>query len=267
MIRSIRAELLKLRRRSVLWGAVVGLPGFALLATALEFVTAKSGAPSGGNPVVIGTDVSLEELALAGGLTRGFSSAATFAGLIVFVLFLSSMTGEYGQGTLRVALTRQPRRGALLFGKLVALLGFIAATLIVAEVVGALASVVFANVRGVPTGDWFTVTGLTQALSDYGNALLASALFGTSAVALGALLRSTMIGLAIGLAWLGPFEHILQLSWSDAARWMPGLLFDAVDVGGSSAVPYTRALILSIGVAAVLLVAGTVSFVRRDVTT
>jgi ABC-2 type transport system permease protein len=266
MIRSIKAELLKLRRRSVLWGVVVGLPGFALLATALEFLSAKSGTTSGGNPVVIGTDVSLRELALAGGLTRGFSGAATFVGLIVFVLFLSSMTGEYGQGTLRVALTRQPRRGRLLTGKLVALLSLTAAALLASEVVGALASMVFADVRNVPTHAWFTTSGLAHALSDYGNALLACTLFGTSAVALGALLRSTMIGLAVGLAWLGPFEHILQLSWSHAARWMPGLLFDAVDVGGSNVVSYTRAVVLSLALVVVILTAGTLSFLRSDVT-
>ena len=134
MIRSFRAEVLKLRRRSVLWAAGVILPGFALLATILGFVNAKDTAASG-TSVVAGTNTTLKQLAQAGGLTQGFSNAATFVGIIVFVLFLTSMTGEYGQGTLRVALTRQPRRGGMLAGKLFALLGLTAAALLGAEVV------------------------------------------------------------------------------------------------------------------------------------
>lgn len=266
MIRSLRAEWLKLRRKSVYWGVVVALPGFAALATALAFATAKSGTDSGRNPVIIGTGTSLSGLAQARWLTQGFSGAATFVGLVVFVLFLSSMTGEYHQGTLRVALTRQPRRGALVLGKLGALLTLIAAALLAAEVVGAATAVLLAKIRDVPTANWFTTAGLSDAASNYGNALMASALFGTAGLALGALLRSTMVGLAVGLAWLGPLEHILQLSWTSAGRWLPGLLFDAVDVGGNDVVSFGRALVSSIIVSVVIIAAGALTFMRRDVT-
>jgi ABC-type transport system involved in multi-copper enzyme maturation permease subunit len=265
MIRSFRAEMLKLRRRSVLWAAGVILPGFALLATILGFVNAKDTAVSGSS-VVVGTNTTLQQLAQPGGLTQGFSNAATFVGIIVFVLFLTGVTSEYGQGTLRVALTRQPRRGGMLAGKLLALLGLTAAALLGAEVLSAVASVLLAHVRDVSTADWFTGTGLSQAAADYGNALLSAALFGAAGTALGVLLRSTMLALAVGLAWIGPLEHIVQLSWSDAGRWFPGLLFDAVDLGGSDVTSYSRALMLSLAFASVLLVVSGISFVRRDVT-
>jgi ABC-type transport system involved in multi-copper enzyme maturation permease subunit len=257
--------MLKLRRRSVVWAAAVILPGFALLATILGFVTAKDTATPG-TSVITGMNTTLAQLAQAGGLTQGFSSAATFVGMIVFVLFLTSMTGEYGQGTLRVALTRQPRRAAMLGGKQLALLGLTAAALLLAEAVSAAASIILAYARDVSTADWFTGTGLSRAAADYGNALLSAALFGAAGTALGLLLRSTMLALAVGLAWTGPLEHIIQLSWRDAGRWFPGLLFDAVDLGGSEVTSYTRALMLSAGFASVLLIASGISFVRRDVT-
>jgi hypothetical protein len=75
-----------------------------------------------------------------------------------------------------------------------------------------------------------------------------------------------MLALAVGLAWIGPLEHIVQLSWSNAGRWFPGLLFDAVDLGGGDVTSYSRALALSLAFASVLLVASGISFVRRDVT-
>jgi ABC-type transport system involved in multi-copper enzyme maturation permease subunit len=265
MIRSLRAEVFKLRRRSILLAVAVVLPVFALLATILGFINAKDAAVSG-NSVVVGTNTTLEQLAEPGGLTQGFSNAATFVGIIVFVLFLTNMTSEYGQGTLRVALTRQPRRGGMLAGKLLALLGLTAVALLGAEVVSAVASVLLAHARGIPTADWFIGAGLSQAAADYGNALLSAALFGAVGTALGVILRSIMLALAVGLAWIGPLEHIVQLSWSGAGRWFPGLLFDAVDLGGSEVTTYSRALVLSLAFASVLLVASGVSFVRRDVT-
>jgi len=264
MIRSIRAELLKLRRPSVLYGAGAVLPGFALLATVLTFVNAGA-APSAPAPGNNGFDVTLTELARTGGLTRGFTGSATFIGILVFVLFLTSTTGEYGHGTLRVLLTRQPSRLRLLAGKLLALLAFTAATLLAAEIVSALVAVVMAQVRDVPTNAWFTGAGLARAGGDYANALLTAALFGAVGTALGVVLRSTAVGLGVGLAWFLPLEHIIQNSWVGASRWLPGLLFEAVARGGTTETSYARALLLGLLVAAGGLAVGGVSFARRDV--
>jgi ABC-2 type transport system permease protein len=77
--------------------------------------------------------------------------------------------------------------------------------------------------------------------------------------------RSTPIALGIGLAWLGPLEHILQLSWSGAARWLPGLVFDAIAGGGTTITTYQRAVITALAYTALALTAAAVSFLRRDV--
>jgi ABC-2 type transport system permease protein len=265
MIRSLHAELLKLRRPAVLYGAVGSMVGFALLATILTYTTASTTAagfaPAGGATLTS----TVAQLGQAGGGTRGFTIAAGFIGLLVFVLFTTSMTSEYSLGTIRVLLIRQPRRGQLVAGKLLALLLCVAAALLAAELVSGAAAVALAHTRGIPTAGWFTITGLRHAAGDYANAMLTATAFGTVGVALGILVRSTPIALGIGLAWLGPLEHITQLGWSGAARWFPGLLFDAIATGGTATTPYQRALIAALVFPALALAAGIVSFTRRDV--
>src|ERR1035441_1925646 len=76
--------------------------GFALLATVLTFATATSATTVAASPLggaALGS--TLGQLGHPGGLTRGFTIAAGFIGLLVFVLFTTSMTSEYGLGTIR----------------------------------------------------------------------------------------------------------------------------------------------------------------------
>jgi ABC-2 type transport system permease protein len=265
MIRSLHAELLKLRRPAVLYGAVGSMLGFALLATILTYATASSTAagpaPVGGASLTS----TVAQLGQPGGLTRGFAIAAGFIGLLVFVLFTTSMTSEYSLGTIRVLLIRQPRRARLLTGKLLALLVCVAVALLAAELISGAAAVALAHARGIPTAGWFTMTGLRHVAGDYANAMLTATAFGTVGITLGTLVRSTPIALGIGLAWLGPLEHISQLGWSGAAHWFPGLLFDAIATGGTTDTPYQRALIAALVYTALALTAGIVSFTRRDV--
>ncbi|MCA1691393.1 MAG: ABC transporter permease subunit, partial [Actinobacteria bacterium] len=252
------------------FGAGGAMLGFALLATVLTFVTADASTtaavvrpPSEG----AGFDATLADLGQAGGLTRGFSIAAGFISLLVFVVFLTSVTAEYGHGTLRVLLTREPGRARLLGGKVLALLAATAAALLVAQLFSASAAVILAGLRDVPTGEWFSGTGVVAAGGDYLNALLTATFFGVLGIALGVLLRSTPLALGVGLAWLMPFEHIVQNGWAGAGRWFPGLVFEAVGRGGNAVTTYQRSLVLAVAFTAVAFIAGSASFMRRDVST
>ena len=262
VVRAFRSELVKLGQRSTLYTAGAVLPLLALLATTLIFVNASTTVVTGNNARFAPT---LGQLGQAGGLTTGFTGANGFLGILVFVLFLTSFSSEYVQGTMRTLLVREPRRGRLLLGKLGALLLLVAGSLLAAEVLSGLLSLLLASARDIPTSQWFTADGLSRALSDYTNALIAAAFFGAVGAAVGVLVRSTSVGLAIGLAWLLPLEHIIENAWADAARWFPGLLFDAVSAGGTQVTSYDRGLLMGGVVAAVALAAGAASFVRRDV--
>jgi ABC-type transport system involved in multi-copper enzyme maturation permease subunit len=261
-VNAYRSELVKLGRRMTLLAAGAVLPFLALLATTLVILNATD------QPVVAAADgfePSLAQLGSSLGLTAGFRASTGFLGILVFTLFLTSFSSEYVQGTLRTMLLREPRRGRLLLGKLAAVLSLVAVSLLLAEVLSIGLSAVLVNNRGVGISAWWTGAGLQQAGGDYLNALLAATLFGAMGTAVGVLVRSTSVGLALGLAWLLPLEHIIQNAWADAARWFPGLLFDAVAAGGTVTTTYSRGLVLGGAVAAALLAAGATSFVRRDV--
>ncbi|MFN2537557.1 MAG: ABC transporter permease [Mycobacteriales bacterium] len=259
---ALRSELVKLGRRTTLFAAGAVLPFLALLATTLVILNAND-QPG----VARGDDFepSLVQLGRSNGLTAGFRSSTGFLGILVFTLFLTSFSSEFVQGTLRTLLVREPRRGRLLVGKLAAVLSLVALSLLLAEVLSIGLSAVLASSRGVSTSDWWTGAGLQQAGGDYLNALLAAALFGALGTAVALLTRSTVVGLAIGLAWLMPIEHIVQNAWADAEKWFPGLLFDVVARGGSSLVTYSRGLTMGAALASVLLAAGATAFLRRDV--
>jgi ABC-type transport system involved in multi-copper enzyme maturation permease subunit len=260
--RAFRSELVKLGRRSTLYTAGAVLPLLALLATTLIFVNAGTVVATGDNARFAPT---LGQLGQAGGLTTGFTGANGFLGILVFVLFLTSFSSEYVQGTMRTLLVREPRRGRLLLGKLGALLLLVAGSLLAAEVLSGVLSLLLASTRDISTAQWFTGAALQQALSDYTNALIAASFFGALGAAVGVLVRSTSVGLAIGLAWLLPLEHIIQNAWADAAKWFPGLLFDAVSAGGTQVTSYDRGLLMGGVFAAAVLAVGAASFVRWDV--
>ena len=265
MNRSIRAELVKLWRPIIVFGGGGAFVLFGVLATMLTFVTAK--AQPARFSVATAPATGLDQLARAEGLTRGFAIAAGFLGLLVFVLFLTSVTAEYGQGTIRTLLARQPGRARLLGGKLVALIACVAGALLAAEAASVVTAIAFAHIRGVPTAAWLTAAGLRHIWQAYANALLAAACYGILGAGVAVLTRSTALALGLGIAYLGPIEHITQLSWTDAEKWLPGLLVDALAVGGSPAVSYERALLATAGIAVIAFAIGAVSFIRRDITT
>jgi ABC-2 type transport system permease protein len=262
VIRAMFAEFIKLRRRSVLIGAGAVLPLLAVVATVTLFAAAGDGPP----PRTQGEfSPNLQQLAAAGGLTRGFTATASFLGLLVLVAFIASTTSEWSQGTLRALLTRQPDRLRVFAGKTAALWVMTAAALLAALAISAVTAYVMAAARGVPTGDWLSGEGLRQAGGDWLRALLSVTCYGLLGVALGVLLRSTTVAVALAFAWFFPFEHIVQNAWAGAGRWFPGLLFEAVVSGGNVDTGFARALGLGAVIVAAFLAVAALDLRRRDV--
>ncbi len=152
MMRSFRSELLKLRRPSIIAGGGAVLAGFTVLATVLTFTTATATGQAAQNGRYATS--TFASLASANGLTRGFANAAGLLGIVVFVLFLTSMTSEYNHGTLRMLLTRQPRRARLLGGKFLALVAVTAAAMVAALLLSAAAAIPLAHSQGIATTGW-----------------------------------------------------------------------------------------------------------------
>jgi ABC-2 type transport system permease protein len=260
MIRSFKAELLKLRRRRVALVVAVGALAFAAIASTAVFLSATQT----GGPRERGA--TIESLSQAGGATEAFATAVSFTGLVALVLFIANFAGEFSQGTFRTLLMRQPRRLALLAGKMAALLVFVAGVLALAEIFTVATSAVIAPSQDVAMSSWFGLDGLGEAASDYGTALLGVTAWALIGMAIAVFVRSIPVALGIGIVWAGPFEHILQDSWVSADRWFPGLLLESLAVGGTDDVAFGRALALVLVYVAVAVSAAAVVFARRDVT-
>jgi ABC-2 type transport system permease protein len=261
MIATIRGELVKLLRRRVLVITAVTTAVFAVATAAIVLISADDGARR-----VSDRGVTVASLSNAGGGTDVFTTAVSFAGVFVFVVFIGLFAMEFSRGTFRTMLMYQPRRIRLLAGKLTALLGFSAAVLAAAEIITWLAARVLAPTQDVATGSWVSLDALGQAVSDYGSVLFWVSGYALLGAALAVVVRSVPLALAIGIAWAGPFEHIVQDAWGAAARFFPGLLLEAFVAGGTSEVSATRALVTVAGYITVAAAIAATTFARRDVT-
>jgi ABC-2 type transport system permease protein len=261
MIAAFKAELVKVLRRRVLLVTSLTTVIFAVGSAAIVLASAE---PAGQG--TSGRGVTVASLSSAGGGTEVFTTAVSFAGTFLFVVFVGVVAIEFSRGTFRTMLMYQPRRIRLLAGKTAALLGFSAAVLAVAEVLTWTSAKIFAPTQDIATGQWVSADALGHALSDFGSVLFwvtGYALLGTT---LAVLVRSVPVALAIGIAWAGPFEHLLQDAWGPAVRFFPGLLLEVFVAGGTSEVSAERAfLTISVYVMLAATVAATV-FARRDVT-
>lgn len=261
MTRMIRAELIKMTRRQVLVAMPIAATVFAVISALAVYLSAlPAGAPAEGRAVTLGV------LARAGGATRAFAVGASFVGFLVFVTFIANVAHEFSGGTFRALLIEQPRRVRLLAGKMVGLLLFAAGVVLLGEALSVVASLFMAGAKDVPTAAWFTGAGLRHALTDYANVMAVVTGWALLGMTLGVVVRSTPLALGIGIAWAGPFEHILRNAWDTASRWFPGLVMEALAAGGTVDVSLVRASVLTtlyVGTAAV--VAFTL-FARRDLT-
>jgi ABC-2 type transport system permease protein len=261
MIAAFRAELVKVLRRRVLVITAVTAAVFSIGSAAIVLAAAEPGAGR-----VSGRGVTVASLSDAGGGTEVFTTAVSFAGTFLFVVFVGVVAIEFSRGTFRTMLMYQPRRLRLLAGKLAALLAFAAAVLAAAEVLTWTTARLLAPTQDVATGRWISADALGQAVADYGSVLFWVSGYAVLGMTLAVLVRSVPVALAIGIAWAGPFEHLLQDAWDPAGRFFPGLLLEAFVAGGTSEVGVTRALLTVAGyVTVAAALAGTI-FARRDLT-
>jgi ABC-2 type transport system permease protein len=255
------SEWPKLRRRSLLLGGVGTLLAFTILVTTLGIERATNGAQFERH----GFRVSIQQLSQPDGLVHGITSASTLLGIVVLGIFAAAFGSEYSHGTLRALLVREPRRLRLLGGKLGALLVFGAAAVVLACAVSVATAFALGPSKGIDTSAWTSSQGLHDLWVALGHVVLSCLGFGILGAALAVVLRSPVVSLAVGVAWLLPAEAIIDAAWSDGARWLPGRLLDAVANGGSDSASFSRAgVLLVLYLAAVVVATGTL-FRRRDV--
>jgi ABC-2 type transport system permease protein len=260
MIAALRSELVKLRRRRVVIVTALTTLVFAIGGAAIVLASASQTT----NPA--GRGVTFSELADAGGGTEVFTTAVSFAGTFLFVVFVGAVAVEFSRGTFRTMLLYEPRRLRLLAGKMAGLLLFAAVVLAAAEVITWVAAKLLAPSQDVASSEWVSAAALGDAVTDYASVLYWITGYALLGMMVAVLARSVPIALAIGIAWAGPFEHLLQDAWSTAERIFPGLLLEAFVAGGTSEVSASRAFLTVTVYALVATAIAATSFARRDVT-
>ncbi len=261
MIRSFRFQLTTILRRRVLVTTALATLVFSVGAAVLVLASATDG------PIdPEGRRATLAALSKAGGGTEIFRRGVSFTGTFLFVLFVGALAIDFSRGTVRTMLLRQPERLRLLAGKLGALLTYAAAWLGIAEVLTWSAAHLLAGAQHVSTSQWTTMSGLGSALGDYATAITWITGYALLALMLAVLTRSVPIALGVGIAWSGPFEHLVQNAWPAAVKVFPGLLLEAFVAGGTPEITATRALLTASVYAAIAAAITALTFTRRDVT-
>jgi ABC-2 type transport system permease protein len=254
------SEWIKLRRRAVLlWGLGAGLL-FTVLITIFQIERAtRTLMPSGH-----GARLTIAQLSQADGLAHGLVDAGGLVGIIALCLFAGSTASEYSQRTLSNLLIREPRRWALLAGKFLALVVFIALTVWLAFLLSAVFAFLLAPGKGISTSAWTSQPGLNDLGQSYIHVVLACAGYGIFGTMVAIIVRSPGAAIGIAVAWILPAEAIITAIWSSGDRYLPGQLLSTLVSGGSSDSSYGRTLAILV-IYAVLASAGTiVLFSRRD---
>lgn len=182
--------------------------------------------------------------------------------LVLVVLGVLVVTGEFASGMALVSLTVVPRRGRLLAAKTVVVLGYCLGSSALLAVICALAARTLTAVPGgVQPGD-------PAVLRTLGLQVAAAGLVGVLAVALGTVLRSTAGAVGIGTALVLVAPPALALVGSRLASRLSQSL-PALRVGQDAflavATPWRVGMAVLAAWAVGLWVVGAVLFSRRDV--
>jgi ABC-2 type transport system permease protein len=260
IVQSFRSEWIKLRRPTLLFGTFGGVALAASFFTILTFTQASARGPGS-------LDLpSLQTLAQPNGLIHGMSRAVVLLGIVAFGVAATQIASEYSLGTLRQLLVRQPRRMTLLVGKFLAVISFLVATVVFASIVAGIVAIVLAHLRHVPVGAWFSSSGIADLTRALGELLLAVVGFGTLGFAAGMFLKSSVFAVILGIAYLLPFENILERIVPSTSNWLPGSLLGVVGQGGTSTVGFSRAMVISALYVVIVGFCTLTAFRRRDVT-
>lgn len=261
MIRVFFSEWRKLRRPTLFIGTMVAVSAVTALVTSLLFLLIDS---TRGNARE-GTVISRASLELAHGLSIGFSSSAGLLGLVALCIFASQTAQEYTYGTLRNLLVRQPKRLTLLLGKFLSMATFALATVIVSLIVSTTLAFALSGKAKVATDAWTTSEARNGLLHTFINVFISVLVYGTIGMILGLLLRSPIIAISIGVAWLLVVESIISVTVKHSGNWMPGQLTQTVASGGDFNATYSHAMTVLIAYLLVGVIVVSVLFRRRDV--
>jgi ABC-2 type transport system permease protein len=277
--RSMRAELLRLRRWPAVWVTVAAwLLLNALFNYVFGFVTYTSGKSSFSNEGQTPAELlaTLVPSGVAAQLPQGMP---LFGGAIMMVLGAIVAGNGFGWGTWKTAFTQGPSRTSTILGSMSAVV------LIVAGLVAATLATDAAMSLGVAAAESQHVSwpAVSDILQSFGGGLLVMEMWAMAGFFLGMVARGPAVSVGLGLVWALVIEGLLRgvgTSLTAVAvftHFLPGtaagsLIGSIVGAGGPSPTPGlfdilsgTRALVTLVAWMAALPVASLWLARRRDV--
>ena len=246
----VAAEVAKLRTTRMVYGLLATAVALTVVSVVASILTA--GRAEG--TFALDTPEGVRNVLGAGGATT----------VLVLVLGILAMAGEFRHGTITPTLLAAPRRGQVVAAKMAtyALVGL------------AFSAAAFAVTLAVAL-PWLAAKDVEVALFDRevglvaAGLLLGSALYGVLGVSVGSLIRNPATAVAIALVWSFVVEAILVGLLPEVGRWLPGgagqgLARTSTTAGDLLPMWGAGLLLAAYGVAFAL--AGSRFVVRRDIT-
>ena len=196
MTRNVLAELLILRKRAATW-ILLGI--WALLGVFFAYIVPYALDPEDATG---GVEQFLPE-SLPATLIEGFPF---FGGVFALMLGVFALGSEYGWDTLKSLFTQRPGRLRVFAAKLAALAIVLVPFVLVLFAIGAVTSVVIAQIEGAPA-DFPSAWLLLRAAAAGWLILFAWATFG---VLLGVLTRGTSLAIGVGILYALVIEGLLS---------------------------------------------------------
>jgi hypothetical protein len=248
MTHLIRAELLKLSSIRTFWFTAAATLAFIPVSIALAIAN-----PGNGN-------ASLES-------TEGFRNviaAASSGGVLMLIIGILMVAGEFRFGTITSTFLITPARGRVVGAKL-------AAVSLVGVVLGLLASLLTLAIA-LP---WLSSRHIDLAARSTDIAVVlvggiaATAIGGLVGVGIGALLTNQTLAVTVTLIWVLLIETTLAAVASGVVRWFPGGAASAmsgVAPASGDALPVWLAALVSCGYGLAFAAAGSRLIMRRAIT-
>lgn len=271
MIRAFASEWSKLGRPGMFLGGLGTMSFIALFIVSILFLSAEPAAetPSPGDdgPGQQQPLPTIERLEEFDGILVGFQFAGNLLGIVALVLFAGNIGTEYSQGTIKVLLSREPRRLRLLLGKLAAIALFVGVGVLIALLLQTVLAYLLATGRDFATDAWLTRDTAVEGVVTFARVWASSLVWGLMGAALAVLFRSAAPSIGIGIGYTVVGEPIVILVWNDGAKWLPGGVLMAFNEGGNLLLDFAPAALLVAMYALLFGVVAAVLFVVRDVTT
>lgn len=272
MLRSFRAELVKLVRRPATWLLLAVAVVLALIFTYVFPYASIAGGTTGPN-----SDRTLPMLLPDRLVGNSLGGLPVFLGAIVLILGVLAVGGEYGWGTWKTLLTQGPSRLEVYAGKLLAIAVSALAIVLAVFAFGAVSSLLIALAEGQPVR-WPSAGDL---LTGIGAGWLVATMWAMLGAVLAIALRAVALPVGLGLVWMLAVQNLLSalaaplLDWvAEAQKGLPGPNAGSVvaALGAPADVPGVTATVGG-GQAAVVVAAYLVAFAvvggallrRRDI--